>query len=85
MTILTVDHIDYHIGNRPLLSQASFSIESGERIALIGRNGEGKSTLLNILAGNLQAEDGSVLWQTGSKAALLRERALMSRSLGTLE
>ena len=47
----------------PVLDDVNFCIESGQRLALLGRSGSGKSTLMNILAGLLIPERGSVIWQ----------------------
>ena len=47
----------------PVLDDVNFCIESGQRLALVGRSGSGKSTLMNILAGLLLPEQGSVVWQ----------------------
>ena len=47
----------------PVLDDVNFCIESGQRFALVGRSGSGKSTLMNILAGLLLPEQGSVVWQ----------------------
>ncbi|MCH9698083.1 MAG: ATP-binding cassette domain-containing protein [Gammaproteobacteria bacterium] len=49
-------------GMQPLLDNADFQIESGERVALLGRNGEGKSTLLKLIAGDAQLDSGE-LWK----------------------
>ena len=46
-----------------VLENVNFSVESGQRLALLGRSGSGKSTLMNILAGLLLPERGSVIWQ----------------------
>jgi lipoprotein-releasing system ATP-binding protein len=46
-----------------VLENVNFSVQPGQRIALIGRSGSGKSTLMNILAGLLLPEQGSVVWQ----------------------
>ena len=46
-----------------VLDDVNFCVESGQRIALLGRSGSGKSTLMNILAGLLMPERGSVVWQ----------------------
>ena len=46
-----------------VLEDVNFSVESGQRLALLGRSGSGKSTLMNILAGLLLPERGSVIWQ----------------------
>jgi ATP-binding cassette subfamily F protein uup len=77
MTLLTVANLEYHIGIQPLLDRVGFTIESGERICLLGRNGEGKSTLLKILNGQLTAEDGTLQWQSGCRAALVSQEPML--------
>ncbi len=47
----------------PILDNVNFCVESGQRVALLGRSGSGKSTLMNILAGLLLPERGSVFWK----------------------
>ena len=49
MPILSVQNILLRFGGPPLLDNVSFDIEAGDRICLVGRNGEGKSTLLKVL------------------------------------
>lgn len=61
MNILTMDNITKAYGERPVLSQVSFSLEEGEKVGVIGINGTGKSTLLKILAGVEEADEGSVI------------------------
>ncbi len=80
MPLLTVDNLCYSIGTRSLLANASFSIEAGERICLLGRNGEGKSTLLKLLAGLLLPEDGHFNWQTGGGAAMVAQEPVFPES-----
>ena len=60
--------LDAHLafGHVPLLDGAAFSIEAGERVALIGRNGAGKSSLLKILAGHERPDDGLLQVQQGT-------------------
>ncbi|MBI3818934.1 MAG: ABC transporter ATP-binding protein [Planctomycetes bacterium] len=57
---IVLDHINFSFGRRPILRNCTFSAPVGEVTALIGRNGEGKTTLLRILMGLLTAESGSV-------------------------
>ena len=66
MALLTL--LDAHLayGHVPLLDGAAFSLEPGERVALIGRNGAGKSSLLKILAGLERPDDGSLQVQQGT-------------------
>ncbi len=65
MALLTL--VDAHLafGHVPLLDGAALSLEGGERVALIGRNGAGKSSLLKILAGLDKPDDGLIQTQTG--------------------
>lgn len=61
MSLLTLKNIYFSVGQFPLLDHVNFEIQAKERIALIGRNGEGKSTLFKILTGMLNAESGEIL------------------------
>jgi ATPase subunit of ABC transporter with duplicated ATPase domains len=62
-------------GIRTLLQDASFSVQSGDRIGLVGRNGAGKTTLMRTLIGELQPAEGTVL-RSGSIGYLSQEAAL---------
>ncbi|RPE66664.1 ATP-binding cassette subfamily F protein uup [Tibeticola sediminis] len=64
-------HLAY--GHVPLLDGASFALEAGERVGLIGRNGTGKSSLLKILAGMVHLEDGRVHFQSGVRVAYVAQ------------
>ncbi len=68
---MTLDRIFHAYGHLPLLDDVSVQVEAGERIAVVGRNGTGKSTLLQILSGEIPPDRG-VLWrQPGTRAARL--------------
>ena len=56
MALLSVKGLTLGFGGAPLFDSVSFDISKGERVCLVGRNGEGKSTLLKVLAGELEAE-----------------------------
>ena len=60
MPLLTLAGGQLSYGELPLLDSASFAMESGERIGLIGRNGTGKSSLLGIIAGTVALDDGEL-------------------------
>ncbi|WP_423456696.1 ABC-F family ATP-binding cassette domain-containing protein [Ottowia sp. VDI28] len=60
MTLLTLLDAQLAFGHVPLLDHADFSLEGGERVGLIGRNGAGKSSLLRILAGIERPDDGAL-------------------------
>lgn len=73
MPLITLQSVDYSVGGPLLLEKAELAIEPGERIALIGRNGTGKSTLLKLLAGELKPDDGEVRVQSGVRIARLEQ------------
>jgi len=71
MPLLTLDSISLAYGMHPLLEKASLTIESGERVCLLGRNGEGKSTLLRIISGEVTPDDGQVRLESGARLSVL--------------
>ena len=62
MALVSLDHVSIAYGHVPLLDNASLQVEAGERVCVIGRNGTGKSTLLQILSGD-QAPDSGSVWR----------------------
>lgn len=63
MAMLEVDNIGFRYGDGPwILKNVSFSVEEGERIALLGPSGYGKSTLAKVIAGYVEPAEGKVLW-----------------------
>lgn len=62
MSILTVSHVSHGFGARQILKDASFRLLKGEHIGLVGANGEGKTTFLDIITGKLTPDEGSVDW-----------------------
>ena len=71
MPLIVLEKAELAFGHVPLLDRADLSIEAGERIALIGRNGAGKSSLLRILNGTGMLDDGRVIKETGLRLALV--------------
>jgi ABC transport system ATP-binding/permease protein len=71
MPVASLDQISIAFGHLPLLDGVNFQIEPRERVCLIGRNGTGKSTFLQILAGQLPADRGSVWRQPAVRVARL--------------
>ncbi|HYP68596.1 MAG TPA: ATP-binding cassette domain-containing protein, partial [Thiobacillaceae bacterium] len=67
--LLTLENLSLAFGHVPLLDHAGLSLDSGERVGLIGRNGAGKSSLLKIIAGEARPDDGSVRFQSGTRLA----------------
>ena len=71
MPLLTLDKISLAFGMHPLLDGASLLIEPGERVCLLGRNGEGKSTLLKIVSGEVTPDGGVIRFEEGSVLSVL--------------
>ncbi|MBO5949624.1 MAG: ATP-binding cassette domain-containing protein [Fibrobacteraceae bacterium] len=71
MALISVQNICLRFGGPPLLDSVSFDIEEGECVCLVGRNGEGKSTLLKILSGEMQADSGEIIRKNGLHVARL--------------
>ncbi len=73
MPLLSCTNLQYSIGTRVLLDGISFSIEPGQRIGLVGRNGCGKTTFLRMLAGRIKPDMGSVSLQKGCRMGYLTQ------------
>ncbi len=73
MALLRLQNIHLSYGMPPLFEGVDFHIEKGERIALIGRNGTGKSTLLKLINGEVLPDDGEVVLRKGVKVARLEQ------------
>ncbi|MFH7808381.1 MULTISPECIES: ATP-binding cassette domain-containing protein [unclassified Acinetobacter] len=73
MAYITLRDVQLAFGGPALLDGANFSLERGERVCLIGRNGEGKSTLLKLIEGSLLADSGEVSLQNGITISMLAQ------------
>lgn len=73
MPLLIADHLSHAFGHLPLLVDGSLQIDAGERLAIVGRNGTGKSTLLKILSGEITPDAGTVWTGPGVKVARLTQ------------
>jgi ABC transport system ATP-binding/permease protein len=76
MALLTLRDVALNVSNMPLFEDVNISIHKGERIALIGRNGVGKSSLLKIIAGLTPADNGMIDLEANTKAAYLAQSNL---------
>ncbi|WP_088138612.1 ATP-binding cassette domain-containing protein [Achromobacter xylosoxidans] len=72
-TLITLTDIQLAYGHHPLLDHADFAIQAGERIGLIGRNGAGKSSLLRLLDGRTQPDDGDIARSSGLRVATVEQ------------
>ena len=75
MALITLLNAQLAFGHVALLDHTDFSLEAGERVGLIGRNGTGKSSLLKILAGLEKPDDGLLQLQQGLRIAYVRAGA----------
>ena len=65
MALVSIQSISLAYGGHPLLDNATLQLDRGEKIGFLGRNGEGKSTLLGIIGGDIQPDHGEVVTQSG--------------------
>jgi ATP-binding cassette subfamily F protein uup len=77
MALFTLSNAHLAYGHVALLDNAGFSLETGERVGLIGRNGTGKSSLLKIIAGLEKPDDGTLQLQGGLRLALVAQEPLL--------
>jgi ABC transport system ATP-binding/permease protein len=82
MALLTLLDAQLAYGDLPLLDRAAFSME-GERIGLIGRNGTGKSSLLSVIAGRAQLDDGEARLREGARVVLVEQEPSLPDALPT--
>jgi len=73
MAVLSLSNAQLAFGHVALLDHAEFSLESGERVGLIGRNGTGKSSLLKTIAGTFKLDDGLLVMQQGLQIAYVEQ------------
>ena len=75
--LLTISELSIAFGDKPLLDNASLTIEAGQRIGLLGRNGEGKSTLLKAINGDIQADSGEIRFAHQDSIAMLTQKPVL--------
>jgi ATP-binding cassette subfamily F protein uup len=85
MPVLTLDSVSHAFGHLPLLDDVQLVVEAGERVALIGRNGTGKSTLLQMLSGELEPDAGTIWREPRLRTARLVQDAALSTSASVFE
>ncbi len=73
MPLVTINEVSLAFGGPPLLDRVSLEVNAGERISLLGRNGEGKTSLMKILSGELAPDSGDVSRDPGARIAHLRQ------------
>jgi ATP-binding cassette subfamily F protein uup len=73
MSLIQLQRVDFSIGGPLLLEHVDLSIEANERVCIVGRNGEGKSTLMKLIAGELKPDDGEIRVQGGVVVARMAQ------------
>ena len=81
MSVLNVEHVSHGFGARTILEDASFRLLKGEHVGLIGANGEGKSTFLNIITGQLQPDQGKVSWSNRVTVGYLDQHSVLKKGM----
>jgi len=77
MSVLTVSHVTHGFGARQILDDASFRLLKGEHVGLIGANGEGKTTFLNIITGKLMPDEGTISWSNRVTVGYLDQHSVL--------
>lgn len=75
--ILEVQNLTHGFGDRAIFNHVSFRLLKGEHIGLIGANGEGKSTFMNIVTGKLVPDEGKVIWAKNVRAGYLDQHTVL--------
>lgn len=79
--ILNVKNLSHGFGDRAIFDNVSFRLLKGEHIGLIGANGEGKSTFMNIITGKLMPDEGTVEWAKNVRVGYLDQHAVLEKGM----
>ncbi len=85
MPIVNIDNVTVDFGSGPILDEVNLAIESGDRIGVVGPNGEGKTTLLSIITGDLEPNSGKVFRQRGLRIGLLPQEHRISGDISLFD
>ena len=81
MSILNVEHLSHGFGDRAIFQDVSFRLLKGEHIGLVGANGEGKSTFMNIITGKLAPDKGMVEWAKNVNVGYLDQHTVLEKGM----
>ena len=81
MSILNVEHLTHGFGDRAIFEDVSFRLLKGEHIGLVGANGEGKSTFMNIITGKLMPDEGKIEWAKNVRAGYLDQHTVLEKGM----
>lgn len=77
--MLVVENVSHGFGARTILENVSFRLRKGEHIALVGANGEGKSSFLNIITKKLMPDAGNIKWSSRATVGYLDQHTVLSK------
>ena len=80
MPLITLKNAELAFGLQPLLDRAALIVDDREHLGLIGRNGTGKSSLLQVIHGAIQLDDGDLKRQDGLRTVLVEQEPLLPPS-----
>lgn len=81
MSILNVENLNHGFGDRAILKNVSFRLLKGEHIGLVGANGEGKSTFMNIITGKLMPDEGTIEWSKRVRTGYLDQHSVLNKGM----
>ena len=81
MSILNVEHLTHGFGDRAIFEDVSFRLLKGEHIGLVGANGEGKSTFMNIITGKLMPDEGTITWSKNVRVGYLDQHTVLEKGM----
>ncbi len=81
MSILNVEHLSHGFGDRAIFQDVSFRLLKGEHIGLVGANGAGKSTFMDIITGRLMPDEGRVEWAKHVQAGYLDQHTVLAKGM----
>jgi len=85
MAVISLSSAQLAFGHVPLLDHADFSLETGERVGLIGRNGTGKSSLLKVISGRFKLDDGLLVMQQGLTIAYVEQEPVFDPEMSVFD
>ena len=81
MSVLNVKNLSHGFGDRAIFDDVSFRLLKGEHVGLIGANGEGKSTFMNIITGKLEPDAGKVEWSKNVRVGYLDQHTVLEQGM----
>lgn len=85
MSILNVENLTHGFGDRAIFNNVSFRLLKGEHIGLVGANGEGKSTFMNIVTGKLMPDEGTIQWAKNVRVGYLDQHSVLDKGMSIRE